>query len=93
MFPHKKFNIRVGFGPSLVYRKSWYSKEGYEDTHIFKRWKGLQYKFVWYGGEFEFDYHISDHWDLSANLLPGVPLFVSVNVGARYWFSRITEDE
>lgn len=93
MFPHKKFNLRIGFGPSLVYRKSWYSKEGYQDTHIFKRYKGLQYKFVWYGGEIEFDYKLSDRWDLSANLLPGVPLFVSANIGVRYWLSRIPDHE
>lgn len=87
-FPHKRFNFRIGFGPSMVYRKSWYSKEDYVDTHIFKHWKGLQYKFVWYGGELEFDYRIGEKWDISANFLPGMPLFVSINLGVRYWLAN-----
>lgn len=86
-----KHQLNFGFGPTLIYRKNWYTvKEGYQSTGLFKESedKQIQYKFVWYGGEIEYNYAINEHWDISAHILPGYPILVAFGVGLRYWPER-----
>ena len=80
-----RHSAMFGFGPTMVYRRSWKVKEGYESTGLFKEKGNVQYLFVWYGGEIEYNYLLSDKLDLSINFLPGYPLVMSFGVGLRYW--------
>ena len=81
-----KHYLEFGFGPSFVYRESWYRLPGYEqETSLLKNAKKWQWNFVWYGGEIEYDYKITDKFDLNINCIPGIPKFFTFAVGARYW--------
>ncbi len=84
--------LEFGFGPTLVYRKSWYRFAGYEqETNLLKNTDKWQWNFVWYGGELEYDYKITDHIDLNINCIPGYPKFFTFAVGARWWLNPLAE--
>lgn len=81
------FSINGGLGPTLIYRRSWYSKfENYVNSGFFDGTENefWQYKFLWYGGEFEFNYKLSKSLDFSVTLVPGYPKFVDLSLGVRY---------
>jgi len=81
--------LRLGFGPTWVYRKSWYRFPGYVQENRYLETRGdWQRAFVWYGGEIEYDFRINKHLDIDLHIIPGVPDFYTFGVGARYWFSR-----
>lgn len=85
-----KHALRLGFGPTLVYRKSWYQLPGYVQQNRYLKTKGdWQYAFVWYGGEIEYDYKISKNCNLSFHVIPGFPDFCTIGVGVRYWLHPI----
>ena len=78
--------LEIGFGPTLVYRQTWYRFPGYvQETGLLKNTDNWQWNFVWYGGELEYDYKLSQHFDLTLNAIPGPPDFVTFGLGARYW--------
>ncbi|TXC75599.1 fatty acid desaturase family protein [Luteibaculum oceani] len=81
----KRHSMILGFGPTFIYRRNWNKKPGYESTGLFRESGNIQHKFVWYGGEIEYNYQVSDQWDMSVNFLPGYPLVMSIGVGVRYW--------
>ena len=84
-----KHSLEVGFGPTLVYRQSWYRFEGYQqETRLLKTSGNWQWNFVWYGGEVEYDYKITKNIDLTLNVIPGIPQFYTFGLGARYWLRR-----
>lgn len=84
-----KFSINGGFGPTFIYRRSWYSKfdnyvnSGFYNGNETDFW---QTKFLWYGGELEFNYQLTEFLDLSATLVPGYPKLIDVSIGIRYRF-------
>lgn len=84
-----RHSLRVGFGPTWVYRKSWYRFPGYVQENRYLKTKGdWQRAFVWYGGEIEYDFRINRRLDIDLHVIPGVPDFYTVGVGARYWLNR-----
>lgn len=86
----RKHSLEVGFGPTFIYRKTWYRFEGYEqETSLLKNSEKWQYSFVWYGGEVEYDYKLSDKMDLTINCIPGPPKFLTFGIGTRYWLRPI----
>lgn len=84
-FKGKNFEVLFGFGPTLIYRRNWNIKPGYEPSGLFKEKGNVQYKYVWYGGEFEFNQRLNEKFDLSVHILPGYPRIVSFGFGIRYW--------
>ena len=84
----RKNSLELGFGPTLVYRKSWYRFPGYVQDHnlLLKTSGDWQWNFIWYGGEIEYVRHISPQWDLSFHVIPGPPKFFTFGFGSRYWF-------
>ena len=82
-----KFSINGGLGPTLIFRRSWYSKfddyvnSGFFDGTEDEYW---QYKFLWYGGELEFNYKLSKSLDFSVTLVPGYPKLIDLSLGVRY---------
>jgi len=86
----KKFSISGGFGPTFIYRRSWYSKfdeyvnSGFYNGNETDFW---QYKFLWYGGEFEFNYKLNNSLDLSTTFIPGYPKLLELSFGVRYRFN------
>lgn len=85
-----RHDLRVGFGPTLVYRKSWDRLPGYVQQNRYLKTKGnWQYAFVWYGGEVEYDYRIAKNWDLNFHVIPGLPDFFTFGLGFRYWLRPI----
>lgn len=84
--------LEFGFGPTFVYRQSWYRLPGYEqETSLLKNTEKWQYNFVWYGGEIEYDFKLNDKIDLNLNCIPGYPKFFTFAVGARYWLNPLPE--
>lgn len=90
VFHQGNHSISTGFGPTLVYRKNWYGLEGYENPEFFKGKPGnqWQYRFMWYGGEIEYNYTITDRFDLSVMFIPGYPKLMSLSLGTRYWITH-----
>lgn len=86
IFRTGRHSLNGGFGPTLVYRRDWNRLKGYEDDGYFNRSGDWQYKFYWYGGEFEYNYQLSRQYDLSLNLVPGIPELVSFGAGFRKRF-------
>ncbi|MDX5480627.1 MAG: hypothetical protein LPK07_03000 [Hymenobacteraceae bacterium] len=86
IFEAGRHSLNGGFGPTLVYRRDWNRLQGYEDDGYFNRDGDWQYKFYWYGGEFEYNYQLTGQYDLSVNLVPGIPELVSFGVGFRKRF-------
>jgi len=84
----KHNTLSIGWGPTYIYRKSWAIKPGYNDYRLFKTTRSWQHVFVWIGGEIEYNQIISNNIDLSINLVPGYPRFISIGVGIRYWFKK-----
>ncbi|MBF8964271.1 hypothetical protein I0P70_13535 [Pontibacter sp. FD36] len=86
IFKAGRHSLNGGFGPTLVYRRDWNRLQGYEDDGYFNRRGDWQYKFYWYGGEFEYNYQLKGQYDLSLNLVPGIPELVSFGAGFRKRF-------
>lgn len=86
IFRSGRHSLNGGFGPTLVYRRDWNRLPGYEDDGYFERSGDWQYKFYWYGGEFEYNYQLKGQYDLSLNLVPGIPELVSFGAGFRKRF-------
>lgn len=86
IFRTGRHSLNGGFGPTLVYRRDWNRLPGYEDDGYFDRSGDWQYKFYWYGGEFEYNYQLKGQFDLSLNLVPGIPELVSFGAGFRKRF-------
>lgn len=92
-----RHRLGIGLGPTLFYREDWNRFEGYTDSGFMSRtnnqWLGpLQYKFFWYGLEIEYDYRLGDRTDLSVGFTPGFPFVFTWSVGAKYWFSKGSEE-
>lgn len=86
VFKAGRHSLNGGFGPTLLYRRDWNRLQGYEDNGYFKSSGGWQYRFYWYGGEFEYNYQLAGQYDLSLNLVPGIPELVSFGAGFRRRF-------
>lgn len=83
----RKHSLEFGFGPSFVYRRSWYRFPGYiQDSDLLLKTSGdWQWNFVWYGGEINYMYHVSPRWDVTVHVIPGPPKFFTFGFGTRYW--------
>lgn len=86
----KKHTLEFGFGPTFVYRQSWSRFEGYtQEVGILKDNGRWQKAFVWYGGEIDYDYKIRKNLDLSINIIPGPPDFLTFSTGIRLWLNPV----
>ncbi len=82
--------LRLGFGPTVVYRESWFRFPGYVQQNQYLKTKGnWQYAFVWYGGELEYDYRVSKKLDINFHFIPGYPDFATMGIGFRYWIRPV----
>ncbi|MBX0333928.1 hypothetical protein K3G39_11845 [Pontibacter sp. HSC-14F20] len=86
IFKTGRHSLNGGFGPTLVYRRDWNRLQNYEDDGYFNQSGDWQYKFYWYGGEVEYNYQLKGQYDLSLNLVPGIPELVSFGAGFRKRF-------
>lgn len=79
-------NGSAGMGPFFFYRRDWNTFDGYHDEGFFRHSKNgkWQTKFVWYGGELEHNLPIGNGFDISTNLLPGIPVVYALAPGIRY---------
>jgi len=82
--------LRLGFGPTWFYRQSWERFPGYIQQNPYLKTRGdWQYSFVWYGGEIEYDYALTNRWNLGVRIIPGIPSFFTFGVGIRYWLNPV----
>lgn len=90
----RRHSLELGVGPTYVYRQSWYRFAGYEQEVGYLKPKGdWQTAFVWYGGEIDYNYHLNDKWNISLNVIPGPPYFMTFGIGARYWFNTLAANK
>lgn len=87
IFKKGRHSLNGGLGPTLVYRRNWYTLADYKDSGYFngKPHDKWQYKFIPYAGEFEYNIAITDKLDLSTTFVPGYPDLISLSVGVRCW--------
>ena len=86
IFEYGKHSFYGGIGPTLIYRKNWYSFENYDGSYSFFRGNPedtWQYRFLWYGGEFEYNYALNEKVSLSSSFVPGFPDLVNLSIGIR----------
>lgn len=89
-----RHSLRLGFGPTWVYRETWHRFPDYVQENVyFERRGDWDYVFVWYGGEIEYDYKLSKNWEINAHLIPGVPEFFNLGIGFRYWLNPIPSNK
>lgn len=89
IYEGKKFSINGGLGPTMIFRRSWYSKfDNYVNSGFYRGNENdfWQYKFLLYGGELEFNYKLNKSLDLSTTFIPGYPKLLSLSIGVRYRF-------
>jgi len=88
-FKINRFSMNIGIGPTLIYRQSWYSLNGYDISEKimygspFENW---EYLFIWYGGEIECNFRILERADLSVSFVPAGMDLININIGFRYRF-------
>ena len=89
IFTKGKHSLNGGFGPTLVYRRNWYTLDNYQDSGFFngKPSDTWQYKFIPYAGEFEYNFKLNQKTDFSTTFVPGYPSLISLSVGLRYWLN------
>ncbi len=84
-----KFVFRIGIGPTLIWRQTWY---GVDSTYHGDSFYGrdstttFQSRFLWYGGNLDFEWKLGPHFSLLYSNLPGWPHVVTNSIGARYSF-------
>jgi len=91
IFDTENFSVNGGIGPTLIYRRSWYSKfDDYINSGFYRgnETDFWQYKFLWYGGELEFNFKMNKALDLSVTFIPGYPKLMALSVGVRYRFHQ-----
>lgn len=81
------FHINFGLGPTLIFRKSWNSIEGYRDDGYYqesdKFLPGYQYKFI-IGGDINLHFELNSKIDLVWSIIPGLPYVITQSFGM-YW--------
>ncbi len=85
IFKVKRHSLYGGLGPTLIFREDWNKFPVYKDDGYFRRYKGIQWKFIIYGGEFEYNYQVKDNLDLSITAIPGYPIIFTFAIGIKYW--------
>jgi len=86
--------IRLGFGPTFVYRKSWYRFPDYVQQTKYLKTKGdWQYVFTFFGGEVEYDLSINQNTSINFHIIPGIPDFILFGFGIRYWLNPIPKNK
>lgn len=85
--------LRAGFGPTFVYRQSWYRFPEYMPTkEYFARHGDWQYAFSPFAGEIEYDFKLNDKASISLNVIPAIPDLLFFSAGFRYWFRPIPQN-
>ncbi len=88
-----KHKLSFGVGPAFMIREDWGRFDGYKSSGTLNRvysdkFGWLQYKLFWFGIEVEYDFSISERWDLNMSITPGVPAVITYGIGLKYWFNK-----
>lgn len=84
-----RLSLRVGIGPTYLWRQNWYGKvKGYKKDSFFGDAKGgdFQTAFIWYGGDVDVEWKAWDKVSLVYGVIPGYPEVIQNSIGARYNF-------
>ncbi len=84
-----KFVFRIGIGPTLVWRQTWFGVDStYHGDSFYGRDStgAYQSRFLWYGGNLDFEWKIRRNLSLLYSNLPGWPHVITSSIGARYSF-------
>ena len=86
----KNIFIRVGFGPTLIFRQNWWlHKPAYTGNAFYGKTrhdKEFESAFLLYGGDVEVEWKVSQKYSVVYALIPGYPVIFANNIGIRsYW--------
>lgn len=88
--PDPRYALRIGLGPSLLWRESWLGKvKRYRSDGFFGRPKPtdrFQTAWIGYGGNIEAEAKLGRGWGLVYSLVPGFPFVVTSSLGLRAGF-------
>ena len=88
-----KHELRAGFGPTYIYRQSWYRFPGYIPTNKYLKEHGdWQSAFSLLGGEIEYDYKLNDKVSINVSVIPAIPDLLFFSLGFRYWIRPIPQN-
>jgi hypothetical protein len=85
----ERLSMRIGVGPTLLWRENWYGKvKGYTKDSFFGEATGGKYQsaFIWHGGDAEVEWKATERLSLVYALIPGYPEVMQNSVGARMNF-------
>ena len=85
----KRLSLRIGVGPTLLWRENWYGKvKGYQKDSFFGAASGGKYQsaFIWHGGDAEAEWKASDRISLVYAMIPGYPEVIQNSLGLRMNF-------
>jgi hypothetical protein len=88
--PAERVALRIGIGPSFLWRQSWLHKvERYRADAFFGRpaeGDDFQSAWIWYGGNLESEFRIAPDLGILYSLVPGFPLVMTSSLGLRKSF-------
>lgn len=86
----QRHELRAGFGPTFIYRQSWYRFPGYSPSNQYLKKHGdWQYAFSFIAGEIEYDYKLNERASINVNVIPAIPDLLFFSAGFRYWLKPI----
>ncbi|MDB5103329.1 MAG: hypothetical protein JWP91_1018 [Fibrobacteres bacterium] len=88
--PADRFALRIGIGPSLLWRESWLGRvERYRSDAFFGRPRPsdrFQSAFIWFGGNVETEFKIGHGLGILYSVVPGYPFVITSSLGLRKGF-------
>ncbi len=88
--PSTRFALRIGIGPSFLWRESWLGQvPRYRSDAFFGRPKStdrFQTAWIWYGGNIDAEVKLGRGWGLVYSLVPGYPFVITSSLGLRTGF-------
>ncbi len=80
--------IRVGLGPTFIFRENWWNhKPGYDGSTFFgknRRSGAWETALIWYGGDIELEWVTSPNSSLLLTIVPGYPVVINTSLGIRW---------
>ncbi len=85
----EKLSMRLGIGPTLLWRENWFGKvKGYTRDSFFGPASGgdFQTAFIWYGGDLDVEWKLNKNIAAVYSMIPGYPEVIQNSLGLRYAF-------
>ena len=84
----QRFHIRLGFGPTFIWRQNWWvHKQDYDGSTFYGETYqsgNFERAFVWVGGDIELEWKLKSGKRLIFACIPGYPVIIANSIGFRF---------